>query len=206
MTPLCEIAKLRETDKGGGHLRYGGGDSDTCHNYTPYYHHIFADIREDVRTVLEIGVNRGCSLKMWADYFPNAQIVGIDSDAACMQHGSHYLPVMRDPRITTVIADQNNADDLRRALGDRRAFDVIIDDGSHERPHQLVSLQTLLPYLRPGGTYVVEDLGPKFHGYELHDPAVALGWDCGVIPIKGGLGKASPIEHLFWVERPINAL
>lgn len=202
MTPLCELARKYETDKGGGHLRYGGGDSDSCHAYTEHYHHMFADKRDTVRAVLEIGVNRGCSLKTWAEYFPNARIIGIDSDAACMVGGSNYLPAMVDPRIVTLTADQNNADDLRRALGDRLDFDVIIDDGSHERPHQLVSLQTLLPYLKPGGTYVVEDLGPRFYAHELDKPSALLGWPSGVIVCEGGLGKASPIEHLFWVKRP----
>ena len=202
MTPLCELARKYETDKGGGHLRYGGGDCDTCHGYTEHYHRMFADIREDVRNVLEIGVNRGCSLKMWADYFPNAQIVGIDNDAACMVGGHLFLPAMADPRITTITADQNNAGDLQRALLGWRDFDVIIDDGSHERPHQRVSLQTLLPYLKPGGMYVVEDLGNIFVEPELADIPAALGWVYGTIPCEGGLGKAAGIEWLFWVERP----
>lgn len=207
MTPLCELARLHETDKGGAHLRYGGGDSDTCHNYTPHYHRLFEKLRMAPINLLEIGVNRGCSLKMWADYFPYAQIVGIDSAAECMKGGSWSLLTPADTRIETVAADQNNPDQLRGSLFDLgigpSTFDIIIDDGSHEREHQLTSLRTLLPYLKPDGIYVVEDLGHTFDQFELMEPAHELGWIDGVIKVEGGVGKAGGIEWLYWVERPL---
>lgn len=202
MTPLDELARKHETDKGGYHLRYGGGDSDTCHAYCWYYHQMFEHLRDKPIDLLEIGVNRGCSLKMWAEYFPKAQILGIDSSGECMKGGRWSLLTMRDTRITTVPADQNNARQLWDAVG-KRTFDIIIDDGSHERPHQLVSMYALLPSLKPGGLYVVEDLGPNFKDHELMEPAADLAWDYTVIPIEGGRGKADCIEHLVVVERPL---
>lgn len=207
MTPLDELARFYETDKGGYHLRYGGGDSDTCHAYCYHYHAMFKDKRETVSNVLEIGTNRGCSLKMWADYFPNARIIGIDSDQACMKGGSWSLLTAADTRIFTIAADQNNAESLTKGLWSHSigpsAFDVIIDDGSHERPHQRVSLEVLLPYLVPGGIYVVEDLGLKFYASELAEAPIKLGWPYYVINVEGGKGKAAGTEALFVVERPL---
>ena len=204
MTPLCELAKKYETDKGGEHLRYSGADSESgsCHNYTPYYDAMFKGRRDQVELVLEIGAYRGCSLKMWEDYFPNAQIIGLDHAADCMKGGSSSFLTSADTRIHTFLADQNNPVSLRAAVRDMK-FDIIIDDGSHERPHQLVSLYVLLSSLKPGGLYVVEDLGFHFAERELSDPATALGWSCGVIPIFGGVGQSAGIESLFWVERPL---
>jgi hypothetical protein len=206
MTPLCELARKHQTDKGGGHLMYGGGDSDTCHNYTPHYDHMFKDMRDKPINLLEIGVNRGCSLKMWAEYFPNAHLVGIDCSAECLKGGSWCLLTNADTRIDTVAADQNNVADLHRALGSLGigpgTFKIIIDDGSHVREHQRVSLTALLPYLKPGGLYVVEDLGTKFQDWELMQPVADIGWECTVIPVEGGLGKAACTEFLFVVERP----
>jgi|HubBroStandDraft_6_1064221.scaffolds.fasta_scaffold382897_2 hypothetical protein len=198
MTPLCELAKKHETDKGGGHYRYGGGDSDTCHNYTPVYDALFGPRRDQIKHVLEIGINAGSSLRMWKEYFPNAQIVGIDCREECMKYS--------EDRILCLLADQNNPLSLCNAmakLGDERPlFDLIIDDGSHEHDHQSVSLRTLLPFLAPGGYYVVEDLGPHFQMNRLMFDVPEEGpYFFSDVPVHGGLGKANCIEHLFVVGR-----
>src|SRR5438067_9360832 len=80
LTELCVLARKYGTDKGGWHMLAG----DTCHNYTPTYHHMFGTRRLSVRNVLEIGVNYGPSLRMWEEYFPNADIYGLDSNTACL--------------------------------------------------------------------------------------------------------------------------
>jgi cephalosporin hydroxylase len=207
MTPLCELARKFETDKGGQHFRYGGGDSDTNHNYTVHYHEMFKGVREEVRHVLEIGINAGSSLRMWKAYFPKAQIVGLDSDAKCLVHNA--------PRIKCLAADQGSRDSLYAALAqldpDLPKFDLIVDDGSHERNHQITSLKTLLPFLANHGYYVIEDLGtapmvPEFYngeavirpldGASLID-AVPIGYSWEFIKVTGGLGpKVQPHEWL----------
>lgn len=198
MTPLCEMARKHETDKGGEHYRYGGGDSDTCHAYTPVYHALFAEDRLDVRHVLEIGINAGSSLRMWKEYFPNAQIVGLDSDARCLVHN--------EDRIRCIGADQGSPESLCVAmgqLGEAPPFDMIIDDGSHFRDHQITSMKTLLPFLAPWGYYIVEDLGTgDVTSLASLCAAVPPGYDCEAIRITGGLGpKVQPHEWLFIVRR-----
>lgn len=200
MTPLCELARKYETDKGGQHYRYGGGDSDTCHEYTPVYHQLFEYKRDAVRSVLEIGIHQGCSLRMWKEYFPNAQIVGIDSNAECMKHS--------DDRIICLMADQNSPASLYAALAhlmpDIPKFDLIVDDGSHEREHQITSLQTLLPFLANYGVYVIEDLGTALNTTVFSPLLAAVSWDYEVsfVKIVGGLGsKVQPHEWLMVVRR-----
>ena len=204
MTPLCELARKYETDKGGQHYRYGGGDSDTNHNYTPVYHELFGEHRDEVKHVLEIGVHAGSSLRMWKEYFPNAHIVGIDSNADCLRH--------QEERISVFTADQNNPRQLVEVLSkfdqDAPLFDLIVDDGSHVREHQITSLKTLLPFVNVGGVYVIEDLGtapgveqfaPIFQSVpqELGSKFLAI---CHVI--TGGLGpKVQPHEWLITFER-----
>lgn len=147
-TPLCELA-----------MKYG---TDKCvpAKYTPVYHRLLGGSAEQVKDVLEIGIcakrdipnhRTGASLFMWRDYFPNARIVGIDIDPASM---------VFDERIRSFMIDQSSRPQLHglmKNFGD--GFDLIVDDGSHNPVHQLVSLQTLLPYVRNGGTYVIEDIG-----------------------------------------------
>ena len=180
MTPLCELARKYGTDKGGEHLIAG----DTCHQYTPAYHAMFWDRRDRVKNVLEIGVNYGCSLRMWRDYFPKAQIYGIDSNESCL---------FADDRIMCFAADQFNERDLKsvvEAVG-RIKFDFICDDGSHEPAHQIFSAQVLLPYLARDGYYVIEDIYPDCKPELIGNPICAdetFKWDA--IPTGRGLGKA----------------
>jgi trans-aconitate methyltransferase len=199
MTPLCELARKYETDKGGQHFRYGGGDADTNHNYTPVYHEMFGEHRDEVKHVLEIGVHAGSSLRMWKEYFPFAEIVGIDTNQDCLKH--------IEPRIKVFMADQNNPSQLLAVLAnlgeDAPLFDLIVDDGSHEREHQITSLKTLLPFLQPWGYYIVEDLGtgPEESLHSLVE-AVLPGYSSEAVKIVGGLGpKVQPHEWLFVVRK-----
>jgi hypothetical protein len=194
MTPLCELARKYETDKGGQHYRYGGGDSDTNHNYTPVYHAIFGEDREKIKDVLEIGVHAGSSLRMWKEYFPNAQIIGLDVNQDCMKH--------KEDRIDVRMADQNNPAQLTQVLGNHQ-FDFIVDDGSHERSHQIVSMQTLLPLLQDWGWYIIEDLSTgSIESLKSIFDAVPAGFEAEAVQIFGGLGpKVQPHEWLVVVRR-----
>jgi len=150
MTALCELALKHKTDKGGWHTFAG----DTCHNYTPIYHAVFGQRRHEVRRVLEVGVNHGSSLRMWQEYFPFAEIFGLDLRPECL---------FREERICCFQADQGNPDSLRVAVAQTggRPFDLIVDDGSHIRQHQVVTANTLIHYLAQGGSFFTEDLaGP----------------------------------------------
>jgi 8-demethyl-8-alpha-L-rhamnosyltetracenomycin-C 2'-O-methyltransferase len=183
MTPLCHLARHYATDKGGAHLQAG----DTCHNYTPAYHELFKDRREQVKWVLEIGVNYGCSLRMWKDYFPRAQIIGLDSNESCLFH---------EERIACFPADQFNERDLVdvvELLG-KPELDLIIDDGSHEPAHQIFSAQVLLPYLERDGIYIIEDIDidcqPQLIGNPVVQGMPTKDWVWNPIPTGIGLGKA----------------
>jgi demethylmacrocin O-methyltransferase len=193
---LSQLARKHQTDKGGNHLMYGGQPSTTCHNYTPIYHRLFESFRLEAKNVLEIGVNAGSSLRMWRDYFPSAQIVGLDIRPEVL---------FQEDRIRCIQADQNNFVSLCRAIEQLPAhlelFDVIIDDGSHEPEHQLTSLKTLLPLVKPDGYYIIEDLGPNFSHSESLYHAVPEGYTQECIPVYGGIGGAAGREWLFVVKR-----
>lgn len=184
MTILCELADKHQTDKGGRSTTYGGVPGDTCHNYTPAYHAMFGDRRESVRRVLEVGVNAGSSLRMWEEYFPNAKIVGLDIRREVLFTAG---------RVECHYADQSSRQSLLAAVAAAGGgpFDLIIDDGSHEDAHQIVTAETLMPLLATGGAFVIEDIDidcrPELLADRIHAPA-EFAWrpvGCGV-----GIGKA----------------
>lgn len=150
LTPLCELAVKHCVDKGGWHTLAGC----VCHNYTPVYHSMFGHRRDSVRRVLEVGVNHGASIRMWKEYFPNAEIFGVDIRPECL---------FQEDRIKCFQGDQSNPDSLRAAVGKagKGLFDLIIDDGSHVRQHQVITANTLIEFLSETGSYITEDLaGP----------------------------------------------
>jgi hypothetical protein len=112
---------------------------------------MFGDRRETVRRVLEVGVNAGSSLRMWEEYFPAAEVIGLDIRTDVLFTAG---------RIRCYQADQGVRQSLQAAVAAAGGglFDLIIDDGSHLDDHQIVTAETLLPLLAPGGHLVLGDL------------------------------------------------
>ncbi len=146
---LEALARQFNTDKQAGQNEY-------LALYLEYFkRHGFK--RDDPLQILEIGTNKGSSLRAWAEYFPNSQVFGLDITR------QYELPGMLDrDNIHTEICDAGNAEELEAAL--RRfnpamsQFDIIIDDGSHDQSDMQVSWGFLFHYLVPGGLYVIEDI------------------------------------------------
>lgn len=101
--------------------------------------------------VLEIGLSNGGSLEMWQDYFgPKARVYGVDVDPQCRAYATETVKVFTGNQ-----GDRRFWQDFRRQVPQ---LDIVIDDGGHDPLHQTISLQELLPHLRPGGVYLCEDV------------------------------------------------
>lgn len=193
LTPLCQLAIKHQSDKGGRHLMYGGGSCHATHEYTPTYYDLLSAQRNDVHSVLEIGVNRGCGLRMWEEFFPNARIIGLDIERSTL---------FKEGRIECFHADQNDPASLTHALAMAGAgpYDLIVDDGSHLMNHQAVSMTTLLPHLSDIGVYVIEDIPRDMNWADYLLKHVPDGFHVGVLTPPLGAGAAWP-EILFVVTR-----
>ncbi|HEY1740847.1 MAG TPA: SAM-dependent methyltransferase, partial [Acidimicrobiia bacterium] len=99
---------------------YGSDKGATAHRYVDLYERHFGGVRRHVMSVLEIGIYRGASLQMWRDYFPNAEVYGLDINDA----------EVRGKRIHTLRGDQSDEALLAR-IRELGPFDLIVDDGSH---------------------------------------------------------------------------
>ena len=139
----------------------GFGDKGSWHSYIEmYYEFAFAPYRDKDIRLLEIGVHKGHSLRMWRKYFTSAEIVGID----IAEYG------VKEEGFTLVFGDATNPKTFE-GLGD---FDIIIDDGSHQCKDQIKTFELLFnTRLKPYGLYVIEDIQnlgldyPKFQ--KLHE-------------------------------------
>lgn len=130
--------------------KHGTDKSSEAHNYLVEYEQLMAPYRaKGDLGILEIGVREGPSVRVWQEYFPNAQIVGVDITESCRAHA--------DERIAIEIGDQSDPKFLQE-LVTKYSFDLMFDDGSHHWSHQIDSFRFLFPHLRPGGLFICEDL------------------------------------------------
>ncbi len=167
---LHDIAEKHACDKG----RHGPSSRWPGTNYADIYQAYLHRRRDEPLSLLEIGLGvtgpnwranvvqgenttGGASMKMWADYLPNAKITGLDINPASF---------LNNDQITTYQGNQGSRDDLRRFLDAHPdpSFDIIIDDASHRGDHQQIGLEMLFPHLKPGGTYFIEDLSDYGYG------------------------------------------
>lgn len=132
------------------------------HSFVPIYEQLFEGMK--VKKLLEIGIGHeglmrpflppgipyvhGSSLRMWEEYFPEAQIFACDIREDTL---------INEGRIRSMYCDQSSGIDIgvmcsRFGL----EFDVIIDDGSHLYEHQQLTAKMLLDCAKQ--LYVIEDV------------------------------------------------
>ena len=128
----AEIAKEIGSDK---------FSDDYAWRYFDFYERELRGLRP--ARIVEIGVQKGLSLKFWCRVFPEAEIIGVDVDPSVQVDG-----------FKVVTADQS-ADGSFDWLD---WADMVIDDGGHTMRQQVRAWQAVWPKIRVGGVYVVEDL------------------------------------------------
>jgi hypothetical protein len=53
-------------------------DKNTVHSYLELYQNLLINKKDTAKNVLEVGILKGGSIKLWSDFFINANIYGID--------------------------------------------------------------------------------------------------------------------------------
>eukprot|EP00956_Cyclotella_meneghiniana_P009887 scaffold13670_cov55-Cyclotella_meneghiniana.AAC.2 len=138
------------------------------HGYTKLYHMIFAPIRHSVVNVTEVGISAGQSLQAWYRYFPNAEIHAFDikwygdlSNVTVKEN----LSFLND-RVKTHIYNVLEVPDISTLGFLPESMDVVIEDGPHTLKSQQAFLLKLFPLVKPGGYYIIEDIGYVQGGME----------------------------------------
>jgi hypothetical protein len=126
-------------------------DINTYHSYIDVYEDLFKNRQLSVKNVLEIGIERGGSLKLWNDYFVNATVYGLDINDA-PQFLSKYK------RIITQNRDAYSNDTLQHFLDKNIKFDVIIDDGTHTLDSMIFVIENYTKLLNKDGILIIEDV------------------------------------------------
>lgn len=144
-TRLDTLGQLCGTDK-----------SSESHNYLNKYEFFLSKWKNKKFNMLELGVFKGASIKMWGEFLPNATVYAVDVDPETRQYTAGNRKV--------IIADLS----LYQNVSELTALkpEIIVDDASHMWRHQIMALLVLFDSLPHGGVYIVEDIETSFKGYE----------------------------------------
>jgi hypothetical protein len=164
----CELASLCDkygSDK-GEIISSGHPYPWPSHTYSDYYKRLWGHCREKVRKVFECGLGTnnpnlpssmgklgkpGASLRVWRDYFPNAQIYGADIDRDIL---------FAEDRIRSFYIDQLSPEAVNQCWSEigEENFDFIIDDGLHTFEAGSCLFTHSIRRLSREGIYIIEDV------------------------------------------------
>lgn len=126
-------------------------DKGTCHSYIEnYYTKKFDSLKDKNITLLEIGIERGASIKLWKKWFTDIQIYAFDinKDAIGKLAGIK--------NVTGFCQDAFNEESLNFFNND--FFDIIIEDGPHTLESQIFAAKHWVKKLKVGGFMIIEDI------------------------------------------------
>ncbi len=125
-----------------------------AHGYWPVYERLAAETGP-AGHVLEVGVYKGGSLRLWQELFPDGLVAGVDNNSAA--------PATWPPGTRQIIADQTDIS-LRQLARDISpdGYDLIIDDASHSGEASGITFRTLWQLVKPGRYYALEDWDVAF--------------------------------------------
>lgn len=141
------------------------GTDKLQHGYIPFYE---KHLPKEPKRILEIGVKEGRSLMMWSEYFPDAEIHGLDLFSSPTEEEvncylGEQIEKLQLEFAASIHLHKGNQCDWKLLEELRKYdFDVIIDDGSHNSRDQLITYFGLFN----GKHYFIEDLhccGEEFY-------------------------------------------
>jgi cephalosporin hydroxylase len=126
-------------------------DKNSVHCYVKgYYEKEFFNYKDKEINFLEIGIRGGGSMKLWSEYFENANlIIGVDVDESAIAGEFRSIDGVQyyfgDAYTQEII---NSVPDL----------DIFLDDGPHTLESQLSAIENYLPKVKSGGLFIIEDV------------------------------------------------
>jgi len=127
-----------------------------------WYEALFA--ADPPRRVLEIGIFKGGSVVLFSELWRPERLVAVDIAAQPIPALAEYIRRCGLAESVRPVfgVDQADAAAMRSVIA--REFgaaplDLVVDDGCHWFEETRAAFETVFPFLRPGGVYVIEDWG-----------------------------------------------
>lgn len=174
-TDLCHIGCKYGTDKSPLIYKcpYNISGNYSGHAYTPLYNTLFSPLRYKKINFGEIGIYKNYSMKMWREYFPNANLYGWDchpSEAEESRYkGMDFIEEAKKDNLYNTVYDYMNVRDEDSIINSLEKsnikFDILIDDSDHQFWSQVRIIRNSYKFLNPGGMLIIEDVAYRIYEY-----------------------------------------
>jgi len=152
ITELCQLGGQFKTDKSP--INPGGRGLNDRKGYTAIYSMLFGPMRNKQINFCEIGIADGSSTQMWESYFTEANLFGFEKDRERIWNAQQITN-----KTKFIETDASNKQSLDQSFREANVlFDVILDDASHWREHQINVIEIGKHYLKSGGIMIIEDI------------------------------------------------
>lgn len=144
------VANTAGTDKASLDHTFAG------FNYMDHYSRLMSGnpvFDQQKLTIVEFGVFRGSSMRMWRRLFPKATVIGVDSDVYFLDRPE----VAEEIGFQFVHGKQTDPNIISRIVRDNGNLTLVVDDGSHAYSDMIETAINCIPHIVPGGLYVIED-------------------------------------------------
>ena len=131
-------------------------DKDTTHSYLDLYQSLLEKKKETAVKVLEIGIHKGGSIKMWDDFFINADVYAVD----ILPKERMWEELLNKESIHLYNSeDAYNSGFVQNEFIDNEfQFDMMLDDGPHTLQSMIQFIKLYLPLLKHDGILIIEDV------------------------------------------------
>ena len=131
-------------------------DKNTIHSYLPLYEKLLINKKNTAKNVLEIGIHHGGSIKLWSDYFTNANVYGLD----IMDIDNIWDEIKNKQNIK--LYTSTDAYDINFFIKDFLnkdiKFDFMLDDGPHTLESMISFINLYSQVMTHDGILIIEDI------------------------------------------------
>jgi hypothetical protein len=131
-------------------------DKNTVHSYLPLYQELLINKKESAKNVLEVGIYKSGSIKLWNDFFTNANVYGLD----IMNIDDVWEGIKNNEKI--ILYTSTNAYDreffIKHFLNNNIRFDFMIDDGPHSLESMILFIRYYSQIMTDDGILIIEDV------------------------------------------------
>lgn len=128
-------------------------DKASYHAYEEIYPKLLESYLGKENNILEVGTAKGGGLLILSNAFPESTIYGIDRDYS-------QLVVDFEGKNVKLLKETDQCDPSFAI--DLPEIDIVIEDAAHNYTQSIGTFEILLPKLRSGAIYIIEDVYPEF--------------------------------------------
>jgi len=131
-------------------------DKNTTHSYLDLYQSLLAPKKHSAKTVLEVGIYRGGSTKLWYDFFPNATVHALD-----ILDSNEISDDLKNKDRIKLYTSTNAYDETffkKTFLDNNVKCDFMLDDGPHTLESMKEFIRLYSQLMTDDGILIIEDV------------------------------------------------